>query len=86
MATSTVPEGLTTLSQRADWFHLQAGCACERMRYFATHDRVDGATADFLFLIADELQRQIDAFSPVVGDLRRLEDVSQVAQVEEVSA
>lgn len=73
MASNTVPEHIFSLADRADWFHLQAGCAVERLRWLASLQEVDGTVADFLFLIADELERQADAFEPAVVGLRQVE-------------
>lgn len=73
MASRTVPEQVVSPVDRADWFHLQAWCAVERLRWLASLHEVDGKVADFLFLIADELERQADAFEPSIGALRRVE-------------
>jgi len=71
MALSTVPEDIVTLSQRADWFHLQAGCASQRLRMLAKLQDFPGDWADLLFLISDELERQMDAFAPVILEIRQ---------------
>jgi hypothetical protein len=74
MAVTTVPEDVVTLSARVDWFHLQVGCASGRLRLLAGLGEFPADWADFLFLIADELERQMDAVGPVIGELRRLEE------------
>lgn len=91
MALRTVPEHVVTLLQRADWFHLQAGVASHRLRKLAALDDFPADWADFLFLISDDLERQLDAFESVISDLRQLEarasdDVGETRQPEEGSA
>jgi len=73
MALNTVPEHLVTPAERADWFHLQAGCASHRLRMLAQLQDFPADWSDFLFLISDELERQMEAFAPVVLQLRELE-------------
>lgn len=73
MASVTVPEHVASLSERADWFHLQAGCASQRLRLLAKLQDFPGDWADLLFLISDELERQMDAFAPVITELRQVE-------------
>ena len=73
MALTTVPEHMVSLSERADWFHLQALCGAERLRKLASLDAFPGDWADLVFLIADEIERQSDAFEPVICALRRIE-------------
>lgn len=73
MALVTVPESVVTLSQRADWFHLQAGVASQRLQMLAKLQDFPGDWADFLFLISDDLERQMEAFVPAILELRKLE-------------
>lgn len=76
MATYTLPEGEVTLTGRASWFHLQAGCASERIRQLINANLSPEDLEDFLFLIVDELERQSDAFESVISELRALESGS----------
>lgn len=75
MALRIVPEDVVTPSQKADWFHLQAGCASHRLRMLAALQDFPGDWADLLFLISDELERQMEAFAPVILELRQSEGV-----------
>lgn len=81
MAVITVPDDVVTLADRVDWFHLQVGCASERLRKLASLSDFPADWADFLFLISDELERQMDAFGPVIQELRQVRE----AKLEEVS-
>lgn len=76
MATYTLPEGDVTLAQRADWFHLNVGAAAERLQMLGSLQDFPEDWADWLFLISDELERQSDAFSSVLRELRALESGS----------
>lgn len=62
-----------SLAERINEFHSQVSIACERMRYIYRYAPNEALVhLDYLGLTADELQRQVDAIDPMIGQLRGL--------------